>query len=253
MKTLTQHKFTRSLLALAFLAFSSSAHAATVIPITSFDPNTFFSGGITAGIDFDVNTGGSPPTYVTQSGFLSVVADTAKSYNVTHNGITFDIVTRNNNLANQGRFRNNDNAGDLMNDFQQFFGDTAGSPVEMTLKLTGLVANLDYEIGFFTANVGAGQTTHSFFEGASISDPLITTFTTSGNQNTYSTWSPGVIFLMNSGNDGEISVTIQATQNTGGNEQSRLTLDGISVVAIPEPSVALLGGLGILTLLRRRR
>lgn len=242
-------KFIISALLFASLA---SASAVTIIPITSFDPNTFFSGGITAGIDFDVLNNQDPPALVTQSDFLSVVAGSAKSYNVSHNGITFDIQTRNNNLANQARNRNNANAGPLMTDFQQFFGNTAGSPVEATLTLTGLIANTDYDVGFFTANVGSGLTTHSFFDGDSISDPLITTFSTSGNQNNYSTWSPGIIFRINSGNDAEIAVTIQATQDPNNNE-SRLTWDGVSVVMIPEPATALLGSLGMLFLLRRRR
>ena len=246
-------KSTSFLISALTLAIAPAALSATVIPIDSFNPSTFFSGGITAGIDFDVdsNTSVAGNQFVTQSGFLSVPATTAKSYNVTHNGITFDIVTRNNNLANQGRWRNNVNAGDLMNDFQQFYGNTAGSPVEATLTLTGLTANLDYQISFFTYNVGAGQTTHSFYEGTSSAAPFITTFTTSGNQNTYSTWKPGITFQINSGNDGEIAVTIQATQAT--DNSSRLTLDGVSVVAIPEPSAAALLALGGLAIIRRRR
>ena len=161
-------------------------------------------------------------------------------------------MSRNNNLGNQARWRNNVNAGDLMNDFQQFYGNTAGNPVEATLTLTGLTANLDYQISFFTYNVGAGQTTHSFFEGTSSAPAsLITTFTTSGNQNTYSSWKPGITFQINSGNDGEIAVTIQATQAP--DNSSRLTLDGVSVVAVPEPSAATLFALAGLAIFRRRR
>jgi hypothetical protein len=234
MKTL--HKHTGPLIGAVSLIFAPILHAAEIVPITSFDPNTFFADGITAGIDFDVDSSSDPGAqYVTQAGFLSVPATTAKSYNVTHNGITFDIVSRNNNLTNQSRWRNNANAGDLMNDFQQFFGDTAGSPVEATITLTGLAANTVYLLNFFTYNVGAGQTTHTFYDGASSAGPLITTFTTSGNQNTYATWVPGIGFKINSGASGEIAVTIKGTQDTD-NNQSRLTFDGMSVTSLgPAP------------------
>lgn len=213
---------------------------AGIIPITSFDPATFFSGGITAGIDFDVDSSGDPGFQAaTQPGFVSVPADGNKSYNVTHNGITFDIQTTNANQANVPRWRANALAGDLINDFQQFFGrhSTAGNGVTATVTLSGLAANTDYEVSFFTYNVGAGQTTHNFHQGTSTSDPLITTFTTAGNQNNYSTWVPGVTFGINSGATGEITITIQAPEYpSGANYDSRLTLNGISVVDTSQPA-----------------
>jgi PEP-CTERM motif len=47
------------------------------------------------------------------------------------------------------------------------------------------------------------------------------------------------------------SFTLTATATTGG--ALRAPINGIQIVAVPEPSAALLGGLGLLALLRRRR
>jgi hypothetical protein len=174
----------------------------------------------------------------TQPGFLSVPADGSKSYNVTHNGITFDIQTTNANLANQARWRGNATAGGLINDFQQFYGRfaTTGNGVVATVTLTGLAANTDYEVSFFSYNIGAGQGPLVFYNGSSTSDPLITTFTPSGGTSNFSTWSPGITLGINSGESATITITIQAPDYvSGSNFDSRLTLNGISVVNTSVP------------------
>lgn len=226
------------------LAFAPSAHAVEIVPITSFNPYTFFEDGVTAGIDFDVASGG---VYYTQPGFLSVPAIfNIKDYNVTHNGITFDIKTTNANQSNQSRWRGDSNlalTGPLMNDFIQWYGifATPNNAVEATFTLTGLTANTDYLVSFFTFNVGAGQTTHKFYDGASSAAPLITTFTTSGNQYNYSSWVTGLRLKINSGVSGQIVVTIQGTEwPKDVRYESRLTFDGMSVVGPPIPDGTLI-------------
>lgn len=247
--------------AVASMTLASASQAATVTAIASFDPDTYFDGGVTAGIDFD---DGGP----TQSGFLSIPASNAKTYDVTTGGITFDIDVTNANIANQNRDRGSGGAtnpfGDLTRDFEQWYGihSTSGNAVEASVTLTGLVANTDYDLSFFTYNISSGQTTHTFYEGTSPAAPLITTFTTAGSQNNQAIWSPGVILRINSGANAEISVTIQADEflDDKGNAdpgdddyRSRLTLDGIAVNVVPEPGSLALLGLGSLLIMRRRR
>lgn len=235
MKNSIQQRF--SFLSAVALISAPIVHSAEIIPITSFDPNTFFDGGITAGIDFDDGTSSNFPD-PTQSGFLSIPASNDKSYNVTTDGITFDLQISNANLGNQNRNRNNANAGAIMTDFEQWYGrsSTSGEEVEGTVTLSGLDANTDYQVSFFTMNVGAGQTTTRFYDGATTDDPLITEFSTSGNQNNYAAWSPGITLEFNSGSNAEIVVTLQANEYVAGeNFESRLGICGISVVSLGPP------------------
>jgi hypothetical protein len=53
--------------------------------------------------------------------------------------------------------------------------------------------------------------------------------------------------------DGDPLVLLLTTPAVGGGQASRGGLDNIQLTVIPEPSAALLGGLGMLALLRRRR
>ncbi len=186
---------------------------------------------ITAGIDFDVSGNGETNT---EPNFLAVPATAAKEYNVTHNGITFDITTTNNNRGNQNRRRGQTDLTALIRDFVQFYGDT-GTPVEATITLSGLVPNADYELSFFTYNAGAGQTTHNIYDGSSASTgTLLANFTTSGTWLTPETWIPNFVHTLNSGPSGQIIATIEAPLKTNG--ESRLTLDGMSVTQVGEPT-----------------
>jgi hypothetical protein len=233
-------KHTLSLVGTLSLFFAPAGHSVEIVPITSFDPTTFFNGGFTAGIDFDDDSNGSVAgnQLVTQSGFLSIPPSNNKTYNVTTNGITFDIKVINANQGNQNRWRNNAVAGDLVNDFEQWYGSDAitGNPVEATVTLTGLAAKTDYLVTFFTYNLGAGQTTHRFHDGDSSAAPLVTTFTTAGNQLNFATWVPGIGFKINSGSSSKISVTIVAPEFANGpNSDSRLGLCGIVVTSLAPP------------------
>lgn len=232
-------KFTPLLMSAMSLAMVPTAFSATIIPITSFNPTTFFT-GVTAGFDF--NGAGGP----NQSGFTSIVpgGTGTTSYNAVNNGITLDLTILNFN-ATAHRNRNNAAAGNLVMDFAQWY-HTTNANAEAAFSFTDLDPNTDYEISFFVFNIGSGQMTHRFYEGTSSADPLITTYTTAGNQNNYSTWSPGITFRINSGATGQIDVTMQEAG-------SRLNIDGISLVKVPEPSSIALLGLGGLALFRRSR
>ena len=223
----------------------------------------FSHAAVLAGIDFDVPSGAShtPPSFTwTESGHLSVPATTAKDYNVIHNGITFDIKTTYANQGNANRYRGGATAANPLNnltpmtvDFIQWYGRNAAGPVEAAITLTGLAANTNYTLSFYMYNAGAGQTTHSFYEGPVAPENLLSTFTTAGNQNTPATWVPNVDYTLTSDITGKIVVTIVAPQFDagGGNTDSRLTFNGMSV--IPEPSTIGLLALSGLALFRRRR
>jgi hypothetical protein len=226
-----------ALLGASYFAFATSGHAARVISHTNifpYDPATYFSGGVTAGLDFDDN---SP----TQSGFLGVPASNLKIYNLTHNGISFDITVSNANQANQNRDRGPTNGsgqnGDLTRDFEQWYGiDALGGAVEAHIKITGLLANSIYDLDFFTMNIASGNTRHFFYNGTSSSGDLIVDFTTAGAPNTEANraiWTPGVTIRYETDGSGEIDVTIQATiapiSGTDLRLASRLTFDGMSV------------------------
>jgi hypothetical protein len=229
-------KVKSTLISVVLTAFAANAYSATITPIDSFDPTTFFT-GVTAGFDF--NGAGGP----NQAGFTAISPSGATTYNAVSNGITLDLTITGTN-ASAHRNRNNAAAGNLVTDFGQWYDNTGNQAGEAAFSFTGLTPNTDYEISFFVMNLGAGQMTHDFHEGTSSADPLITTFTTSGNQNDYSTWSPGITFGINSGPSGQIDVTMKEAG-------SRLNIDGVSLV--PEPSSIALLGLGGLALFRRSR
>ncbi|MCU0779538.1 MAG: sialate O-acetylesterase [Akkermansiaceae bacterium] len=213
---------TVSIVAALSLALAPAGYTAEIIPITSFDPTTFFE-GVTAGFDFD---GVSGPT---QSGFTSIApAGTGTTtYHAVNNGITLDLTISNFN-ATAHRNRNKPLAGNLVTDFAQWY-HTTNANAEAAFSFTGLNPNTDHDISFFVFNLGAGQMTHKFYEGTSSADPLITTFTTSGNENNYSTWSPGITFRINSGASGRIAVTMQEAG-------SRLNMDGIAITRLATPA-----------------
>jgi len=245
-------------LLVAATALAPLGHGATLLssgPIGSFNTTNPFPNGITAGLDFNNDGAGSP----TQSGLLGVLGSNNKSYSLTHNGITFDIAVINANQGNQNRDRGTGNAngpyGDLLRDFEQWFGRNApGGAVEARIKVGGLLPNSTYDLSFFTMNFGAGNTTHSFYDGTSSAAPLVGTFTTSGNQSNAATFSPGFTMRYATDGSGVIDITILApTFLDGANTDSRLTFNGMSVFLVPEPSTTLLGGLGMLALLLRRR
>jgi hypothetical protein len=206
---------------------------------------------ITAGIDFNVSTGG------TQPGFLGVPATANKDYNVTHNGINFDITVINANNANQNRLRGNVSLTPLTADFIQWYGTNQPGGVEANITLTGLLSGRQYELSFYHWNDGAFQSVHSIFEGTSAATgTLISNFLPSGNPSTPATWVPDFDAVLRANGAGTIEVTILAPQFVAGsNLDSRLTFNGMSVtlVPIPEPATATLGMLAVGGLMMRRR
>lgn len=244
MKVKTLYKLT--ITACTAAMFASSANAAvTFSPTNPYNPNTFFSSGFYAGNEsagFDFNGAGGP----NQPGFtgISPAGTGTTNYNAVSNGITMDMnITGATNTAH--RNRGNAGLGNLVRDFGQWFNNTTAD-AEIAFSFTGLELNTHYNISFFVYNAGSGQMRHNFYEGTSSADPFITQFTTAsapGNP----AWTPGVTFSFNSGATGQLDITMQEAG-------SRLNMDGISIVATPEPtSIALLGLGGLALILRRSK
>ena len=112
-----------------------------------------------------------------------------------------------------------------------------------TIDLTGLDAGKSYQLQFL---FGDGRTGFGYTQTLTLSDLLTPTPNTTTATVTYGNGSLGDEFAM-------------LTAVVSGSTSFRLTapgapiLSGLAVHSIPEPSAALLGGLGLLALLRRRR
>lgn len=178
---------------------------------------------ITAGIDMDVASGG---VFYTEPGFLSVPATTAKDYNVTHNGITFDL-DGTSTSGMQNRYRSEPNYP-LITDFAQWY--SAGGIPELVTTISGLLPNTEHTVTFWTFNKGAGQTSHDFYEGAFLPENFLGTFTTSGAHNNLDNVVASVGWDLTSDKSGSIVVGVLPANNG-----ERITLNGIAVLQIGEP------------------
>jgi hypothetical protein len=118
-------------------------------------------------------------------------------------------------------------------------GGGAGSST--TFNLTGLLTNTDYTFYFFNPDWGNGSTRTGLLDGSD--DGVGNTFAVDQNPGTGNNI---VQYAYNTGASTTFTMTV--TSDTGD------TLHKYAFVnVVPEPSTALLGGLGMLALLRRRR
>jgi fibronectin-binding autotransporter adhesin len=121
-----------------------------------------------------------------------------------------------------------------------------------TAEITGLTAGTEHDQINVTGSVDitGGSLTALFTAGTYAANDLIFILLNDGVDaitGTYSGFAQGATVIEYDGFDWKISYTANSTTNsfTGGND--------IALMAIPEPKAALLGGLGLLLLLRRRR
>jgi len=123
-----------------------------------------------------------------------------------------------------------------------------------TAEITGLTAGTEHDQINVTGSVDitGGSLTALFTAGTYAANDLIFILLNDGEDaitGTYSGFAQGATVIEYDGFDWKISYTANFTGSTnsftGGND--------IALMAIPEPKAALLGGLGILLLLRRRR
>jgi hypothetical protein len=136
----------------------------------------------------------------------------------------------------------------LLDDFLQLVGTNVdGGRPTATITFSGLSANTEYTFTVYSHNQGSFQQAHTFYQGTT-SGTNLGTFTTTFNPSA-ATPDPTlaeISFDLTSDNSGVVLITMAANAD-------RLTINGFSVSAVPEPSAALIGSLGLLALLRRRR
>lgn len=203
--------------------------------------------GFAAVVNIDINNGSSP----TFSG-VGAAPDLGTTWNSVNNpatgqGGTFSsgpLVDSNNNLTtitfSAGVAEGSSSwsgGGDLFNDGIRAFNGNSAS-----FTVGGLNSALTYNIYLYSSN-GSGTG-----EGARF------TISGYGTQNvTGNAGGPGYVlndnYIVFSGITGVTSLSGTYTNNT----DPHGPFNGLQIEAIPEPSAALLGGLGLLALLRRRR
>lgn len=114
----------------------------------------------------------------------------------------------------------------------------------ITFTFSGLQINTEYTVlgwVFDSESGNSGKNIDFTTNGGTVS---ITTSNTSNNNAAFS--------ISNLTSDGTGAATI-VMDHTGGSGGAVSFVNGFQLTAIPEPSAALLGGLGLLALLRRRR
>ena len=212
---------------------------ATLIAVSASVIATPGHAQVTAGIDFQVGTSAVAP------GFTGVTVGTAKTYSATQNGITMEFVG-----TSTGGNQNRDRGGvidafPLLDDFLQLDGTLSTDIAEAAITFSGLAPNTTYKFTFYSHNQGAFQQAHTFYRGTT-SGTNLGTFTTIFNPNAVppNPTLAEISFDLTSDNSGVVLITMAANVD-------RLTINGFSVVT--EPSAALIGSLGLLGLLRRRR
>lgn len=109
--------------------------------------------------------------------------------------------------------------------------------------------------GTTITQIGSNTTSFNLVENTLYSGTFQVTYTSASQLDTLFSLSDGTNNLIVSGSQasGTLITTFDTVVFKAGNDIINVDLDNIKVEVIPEPSAALLGGLGLLALLRRRR
>jgi hypothetical protein len=240
-------KNTTSLVALAALALAGSASAAT---ITWGTPTAIAS-------ESDVSLNGTlilakQVTHTTYGGYANQTVNgvTFDGFENTQNGVTFDIPFGFSGADQTGYVVGAAGTpGTLSTAYQQMLtGGYYGGAGTATVTLSGLALGQQYELQFWVADY------RQFPPNTYARSLTLTAGNTSG----------ALTYLQTDGsgfNQGAVSGSYILGTFTADNSLQSITinagdsvqLNALQLRAIPEPSAALLGGLGMLALLRRRR
>lgn len=220
MKSNTKYKALASLIAGGGLMIAT-AQAATVM------------------IDFGTTNAKS----LVQSGFTAQTSGAATSYSTPAGNIT---------VASTGSFFNRSadatfTDAPLMGDFT-FANNLATNAMTITIAGVGIAPNTAYDIKFYSYDSqhtsGGGTVTYAGLSGTAGGTSIA--YSNAGSTNPGFADSNSSLTSWTSNGSGEIVIGV-----TGTTEGPRV--NGMEITVIPEPSAALLGGLGLLALLRRRR
>lgn len=176
---------------------------------------------------------------VTFSAYASVAAGTSGSYDVT--GVTGNGSWGNAAFGAYGTPSALASTvyGSALND--GIYTNGVGSTRSQTL--TGLLVGQQYQIQIWFNDVRAHANPDSVTFGSGAGNPTVTLLS-NDNSPSFSQYAIGTF----TANDTTQLLTFQETAGQGG-----ATINMFQLRAIPEPSVAVLGGIGMLALLRRRR
>lgn len=209
-----------SILGFSFAAFvSSSANGATILSV-----------------DF-----GSSDTLRIETGFEVQIA-ASKVHSTTEGNVT---------VASDGAFFNRGAGGVNANLLTDFTFSNSGSTT-ITLSGVGITASTAYGLKFwaFDSNTGAKAHTNEYaaVAGSLGSAPSVSYGPSVTNATSVDDYSTTGTFTSNG--SGILTITVTDTSPTGSDESR---VNGFQLSTIPESSAALLGVIGFLALLRRRR
>lgn len=224
MKTKAHTPSRASLSALAILGMAATCHAAVIAGGNgSFETNTFTN-----------------PGFASINGLWETTAGSASGWTFSGTGRWF--MQTDNGGNNFGAPQDGDYYLNIA------LGE-GGFPFSMSAAITGLTVGLNYDVEFYASERSGIVAGTSF--GVSVDTTVPTSLTVTEAS------LPGI--SVGSSNYVKQTLSFTATaathtftlSNSGSGSGNGFLVDNFSVV--PEPSAALLGGLGLLALLRRRR
>jgi hypothetical protein len=235
---------TTTLAALAALAMAGSASAAATVSYSSYTA-----------------TGSTDTSWVNVSGYDSIVAGNAGGASTTFGGVTWGAMTSGNLETSANGVTINISAPsvawalttsgfysggpDLLNN-GAYSETLQASGVDYTINLSGFTVGKEYKVQFVLADSrdNSGHAT-ILAKGANV---------TGDSTRTRYSYTDGQFAVITAFFTADAATAqFQPGQRWGDDVPNSTFISGVQVLAIPEPSAALLGGLGMLCLLRRRR
>lgn len=238
-------KLTSAFFGIGLAALPISSHAATVSWGTwvAVNDNTAIqtpTGFTYAGVNFNGSTttinngpGGTGGTDVTFTGIAQNASGLAGGITVANTGFNFESTGNNSNVVSA--FGSPQTWGTVLD---RVIGDFDNSA---SFSLTGLASGTQYTVQFFSSAPDANILSNSRIASGGVDSPFFGTHVGGGTKYIVAT------FTADSGS--------QSFAITGAEPTYSALVIGTAVpgAVIPEPSTALLGAIGLLGLLRRRR